>query len=799
MKCIKALPGICLLAVLVGCASDPKAESVSYVGKGNKYYERGKPKEASIYYRRALQKNQKNAEAWYKLGLINYANGAVGEARLDFIRVADLAEESGRFDGTAEDAISRVADMDYFGYMRLPTDKFKFLRVDLDTRSNQLKKHYANTFDQYRVAGLAIFASVPSSNKADQRMSLAKQTLEEFRKADHLKPYDKNIGFPIFSVLALTGQTADAEAYANEMINRKTADDRIYDTLWDSYLKSGQQQKAEDVRKRQVANSPKDGMALTKLAYHYYMVRNQPQLQATISRLTSDLKTFPNAYMLVGDLHYVFTNLDAAIQSYQEGIKADAPNKAAYLKRIAEAYTLENKPEQSAKAVADLLKEFPNDTEAQAMDVSLKLNTAKPSEADKYINILQPLIAKTNPSEAEKITILHFNLGRAYALKGDAQSKDQARLHFQEAINAMNKPYIPAYLALSQLELERGENPQAADHAGVILSVAPLNITARLVRTMALSNMGEGDKARQELEAILKLQPDSRDARFQLARLNLIQKRYQEAEGQFAELQKAGDPRGLAGVIECRVQQGHLDQGIQILRGELAKNPTNTNYRNALATLVFQSGDYKGAANEFRQLIDQNPNADSKFREDWSLRLGEALRRAGDMDGALAAFRRAGEVEPKDTTPLLESAMLYDTIGKEDEARKIYEQILKIQPDNAVALNNMAFAKADAGTDLDRAQTFAERARQKAPTDPNIEDTLGLIYFKKDAVDPSIQTFTELVRKYPDNPTYHLHLAMALLKKGDRPQARRELDQAQRHSPSDREQAQIRDLRTKIG
>jgi len=44
-----------------------------------------------------------------------------------------------------------------------------------------------------------------------------------------------------------------------------------------------------------------------------------------------------------------------------------------------------------------------------------------------------------------------------------------------------------------------------------------------------------------------------------------------------------------------------------------------------------------------------------------------------------------------------------------------------------------------------------------------------------------------------------LHLAMALLKKGDKPQARHELDAARRNRPTNREQDQIKDLMSKIG
>ena len=56
-----------VVLALVGCNRDPKAASKRYVDIGNKYYGREKYKEASILYRKALQKDLKNPDAYYRL------------------------------------------------------------------------------------------------------------------------------------------------------------------------------------------------------------------------------------------------------------------------------------------------------------------------------------------------------------------------------------------------------------------------------------------------------------------------------------------------------------------------------------------------------------------------------------------------------------------------------------------------------------------------------------------------------------------------------------------------------------
>src|SRR6266850_4300460 len=96
-----------LLGLLTGCRSDPK----SYVAKGNKYYDRAKYKEASIMYRRALNKDMRYSDAWYRLGLTNMKLTLYPDARRDFSRAieTDVKKEN-------MEAIVKLGDIDLMYY-----------------------------------------------------------------------------------------------------------------------------------------------------------------------------------------------------------------------------------------------------------------------------------------------------------------------------------------------------------------------------------------------------------------------------------------------------------------------------------------------------------------------------------------------------------------------------------------------------------------------------------------------------------------------------------------------------------
>jgi Flp pilus assembly protein TadD len=193
-------------------------------------------------------------------------------------------------------------------------------------------------------------------------------------------------------------------------------------------------------------------------------------------------------------------------------------------------------------------------------------------------------------------------------------------------------------------------------------------------------------------------------------------------------------------------------------------------------------------------LIDKNPKVTDLY-----VRLGESKENNHDVNGAVEAFKKAREIDPANYLPLLELALLYNRAGRDEEARTAYEEVIKLQPDNVEALNNLAYLKADQGVDLDQALAYAQRAQQKRPNDPNVVDTLALIYIHKNLTDDSLRMLRDLVTKTPNNPTFHLHLALALYQKGDRPQAKKELETAMRNKPSDREQGKIKELLAKVG
>ena len=262
---------------------------------------------------------------------------------------------------------------------------------------------------------------------------------------------------------------------------------------------------------------------------------------------------------------------------------------------------------------------------------------------------------------------------------------------------------------------------------------------------------------------------------------------YAQAEEAFRRMriEAPGDIRGVVGLSETYWSEGRQQDAIDLMRTESERNPRRTDYRVALGSLYVRAEQWDSAVAILQAVVLQDATSDNL------LHLAETYRRMGDLNRAMDTFRRAVDTDPKNVEAVLQLALLLDGTGRSDQAIPLYERVLQLQPDHVVALNNLAFAKAEQGKDLDSALTMAQFAHEKQPDSGDIADTLGWIYIKKNLGRDAVALYRDVTTKHPENWAFHYHFGMALLQTGDTAGAARELSDALRNSPSRYEQNKI--------
>ena len=125
-------------------------------------------------------------------------------------------------------------------------------------------------------------------------------------------------------------------------------------------------------------------------------------------------------------------------------------------------------------------------------------------------------------------------------------------------------------------------------------------------------------------------------------------------------------------------------------------------------------------------------------------------------------------------------ALIYQMQSRTDDARRVFEQVLELDPKASVAANNLAWIYAENGGNLDVALQLAKTALSALPDSGEATDTLGWVYLKKEIYGLSITTLRRAVQVAPTNATFQYHLGLAYARSGDKDRAKSTLQTALR-------------------
>jgi tetratricopeptide (TPR) repeat protein len=781
---------------LASCSRDPNVVKKHYLESGNKYFEKGRYKEASIQYRNALKRDPKYGAAHYKLALVSLKVGDVGGAVSALRRAIELipVDQPDHWD-----AVVKLTEI----YLAVAKGEAPYMKEVKDFTDALLKRD-PNSFDGHRLVGDLSYSKATDAYKSAADADKNKHPEEgierrkegqafldtaaaEYRKADSIKPGQQGVSMQLARVLAAKGDFDGAETLYRRVIAKDKTYQYAYTELYRLYMFQKKPGDAEQVLRLAFANNPKQYGFLSLLAMHYNALQRHDDMVSVLNQIKSHAREFEQAYLTVGDFYLRTGDGDSAIREYKEGIAKDVKKKATYQKRIIEVLMRQGRRSDAAEINSQILKENPTDNDALGLSATFLLDKG---DVAKALAELQAVVTRApdNP-------VARFNLGRAHAARGEYE---QARQQFDKAIQ-LNPNYVLARLGMAKLQVARAEFDAALKTADSVLAIDKGNVSARLIQSAALMGMKKFGESRVMLDSMLQTYPGSPDVLFQLGVNNLAEKRYKEAEDAFRRAYQLNpaNPRGLMGIVETNMAQNKTEEAIRILQAESDKAPGRLDLLFSVANTAVRAGKYDYAVETYNRLLSQmDKNAK---RGEIYLRIGEAYRRKGDANAAIQALQKARETLPDNVMVLYTLGLVLDGAQRKPEAKQFYEATLKLQPDNAVVLNNLAFLLAETGGDLNDALTKAQHAKQVNPGLNEISDTLGWIYLKKGLADEAIDAFKDLVSKEPNHATYRYHLGMAYSQKGDKTRAIEQLKEALKYNPSKDEKERIQQLITRLG
>ncbi len=126
------------------------------------------------------------------------------------------------------------------------------------------------------------------------------------------------------------------------------------------------------------------------------------------------------------------------------------------------------------------------------------------------------------------------------------------------------------------------------------------------------------------------------------------------------------------------------------------------------------------------------------------LAAGQMLERQGDPQGAIEQYEKAIAANPRFTTAYNRLGIVYQRLGKLDEAENILRQGLRADPDAAVLHNNIAYCLLIQNR-LVEAEEACRQALRASPQFKRARMNLAITLARANRLDESIMEFSQVV------------------------------------------------------
>jgi tetratricopeptide (TPR) repeat protein len=336
---------------------------------------------------------------------------------------------------------------------------------------------------------------------------------------------------------------------------------------------------------------------------------------------------------------------------------------------------------------------------------------------------------------------------------------------------------VPALVSLSRLNLQAGQYGSALNFAQQAARLSPGYEDARAALLWALLGEKNLKRAHEELRSFAVAFPASPQVHVLRGALSMMERNPKSAEQSFAKAleMQPGSHDALSGVLASRLAAGNVAGARAEAEAAVARTPTDAPTLVLAARTYRAAGQLDRAERVLRQAIETNPQQLDAYSM-----LGQIYIAQRRLNDALKEFDELSRRQSNPVSAHTVVGMLLQATNRRAEAKERYQKALAIDPNAAVAANNLAWLQAEDGGNLDVALRLAQTAKSRLPESPEVNDTLGYILYLKGLYSSAIDALRVSVARDPGNPTYQYRLGMAYAKNGNAALARESLNGALR-------------------
>lgn len=406
-------------------------------------------------------------------------------------------------------------------------------------------------------------------------------------------------------------------------------------------------------------------------------------------------------------------DLDASVVHAQRAYDLEPENRLGR-GLLAQLHRVRREPE---KAIAPLMAESgePIDIDAAAMLYQIQLETDKPDEAlataqwmlENGAEPVQAHLALANVYES----LEQFDKQEVEIRKGLEYEPDNLRLY-----GALGRTLRRQGDREGEIKLYRDVLKSHPDDRSTLVALADAQMAEEDLEGAILT-----------LEEVRRRFPTDLRSEMRLGFLYYEARRFEDAiprfEGVLREMPEEHELSFFLGVSLRRADRE--DDALRVLNAVPPEHKHFAESRTQVASIYEKRGDFAAAQQAVQSAMDVEP---SRPLELYSATL---RAKAGDLDGAIAYLETLIENEPENDELIYNLGVVYGEGKHRDEAISAMQRALALNPDNANALNYIAYTWAEQGENLDEAEEMISRAIALRPEDGYIVDSLGWVYYMR--------------------------------------------------------------------
>ena len=722
----------------LGCDSKtPGEKTAKHRERAETYMKNGQYPEAIIEYQNVIQSEPNSSDTHYRLALAYLKHGTIPSLQAAFSELSRTVA----LDKANQDAQLKLGEL--------------YLLAQDSGKAREHAEIVLASAPQH-LDGLILHGRSLINEKQ------YKDGIAELKKALEQDPKNIQVYIDLARVHFLLNDKPAAEATLRQALSVDPHALPALLALADYYDVVGQSARAETHYQQAMEADPENEAVYLHLASHYQRHAKPVDAEATLQKLVARKPQADTPLIHLGDYFTALGQPEKALVNYRRATEV-VPSSSTARDKLIGHYLDTGKVAEAEPLVNALRDKDKHDLMGRFFDARLKLAHAKPDEA---LTLLQAVL-KDSPQFAGA----HHFLGMAYLQK---QHLAQAKAAIADAVK-FNPQLSDARTALAQIHLAEGSIDLALEQAQAAIQINPRNVQAAIVAGTAYLRKGDLTKSRKVFEAIAQAAPKEPIGPYNLGLVAQAEKNTTKALAYFEEAlaKRATAIEPILQIVAIKSAQGKTQEARDRVIKQLETVPNSPLLHNLLGRLWLNAKDPAQAEQSFKTAIEIDGSALAPY-----LNLAQLYYQTGKVDQSIIEYETILAKTPNAPAALMMLGIIHEGRKEYDKAKERYDQILKLNPRFAPAANNLAWLIAEQGGNLDVALSHAQTAREQRPEDPNIADTLGWIYYKKNASLLAVSLLKEAADKLPNEPLVHYHLGMAQARSGEAAAAKQALQTA---------------------